>query len=158
MDLAAKKAVLRLFPYGLYVVSVRHGEETNAFTANWLSQAAFEPPMIMVAVENDGKSLGLLRASGAFIVNVLASGQRELAGQLGRAYARNPRKLDGLDQHPGANGCPILDNALGYLECRITGELPAGDHTIVAGEIVEAGLLREGEVLTLRETGFRYSG
>ena len=47
---------------------------------------------------------------------------------------------------------------VGYLECRVAGELPAGDHTVFVGEIVEAGALREGEALTMRETGFRYSG
>lgn len=158
MDAAAKKTVLRLFPYGLYAVTVAHGDERNGFTANWLSQAAFEPPMVMVAVENDGKSIELLRQSGVFTVNVFASGQRELAGLLGRSFARNPGKIAQVASHPGANGCPILDDALGFLECRVAGELPAGDHTIFAGEITEAGVLREGATLTMRETGFRYSG
>jgi flavin reductase (DIM6/NTAB) family NADH-FMN oxidoreductase RutF len=158
MDAAAKKTVLRLFPYGLYAVTVAHGDERNGFTANWLTQASFEPPMVMVAVENDGKSIGLIRASGVFTINVYASGQRELAGQLGRSFARNPQKIEQVAHHPGANGCPILEDALGYLECRVAGELPAGDHTVFVGEIVEAGVLREGEALTMRETGFRYSG
>ncbi|MDP9373730.1 MAG: flavin reductase family protein, partial [Chloroflexota bacterium] len=142
MDAAAKKTILRLFPYGLYAVTVAHGDERNAFTANWLSQAAFEPPMVMVAVENDGKSIELIRASGVFTVNVFAAGQRELAGQLGRSFARNPNKLDGVAHHLGANGCPILDAGLGFLECRVTGEMPAGDHTVFVGEITEAGVLR----------------
>ncbi|HET8628739.1 MAG TPA: flavin reductase family protein [Thermomicrobiales bacterium] len=158
MDAAAKKAVLRLFPYGLYAVTVAHGDERNGFTANWLAQASFEPPMVMVAVENDGKSIGLLRAAGVFTVNVYATGQRELAGHLGRSFARNPRKIDEVGTRTGANGCPILDDALGYLECRVTDEVPAGDHTVFVGEITEAGLLREGEALTMRETGFKYSG
>lgn len=158
MDAAAKKTVLRLFTYGLHAVTVAHGGERNGFTANWLSQAAFEPPMVMLAVENDGKSIELLRKSGAFTVNVFASGQRELAGHLGRASARNPRKIAEVAHHPGPNGCPILDDALGWLACRVAGELPAGDHTIFAGEITDAGVLREGEPLTMRETGFRHSG
>ena len=158
MDTAAKKAVLRLFPYGLYAVTVRDGAEVNAFTANWLTQVAFEPPMIAVAVENDGHSIGLLRRSGVFAVSVFASGQRDLAGQLGRSFARNPRKLDGVAHRPAANGCPVLADALGWLECRVTGELPAGDHTVFVAAITEAGILREGAALTMAETGFRYSG
>jgi flavin reductase (DIM6/NTAB) family NADH-FMN oxidoreductase RutF len=35
MDQIARKVVLRLFTYGLYVVTCRHGEQRNAFTANW---------------------------------------------------------------------------------------------------------------------------
>ncbi len=158
MDATAKKTMLRRIPYGLYAVGVAHEGEVNAFTANWLSQAAFEPPAVMVAVENDGKSIAMIRASGVFTLSLFATGQRELAGQLGRSFARNSRKLEGIAHHPGANGCPILDEALGFLQCRVTGELIAGDHTVFVGEITEAGTLREGETLTMAETGFRYSG
>jgi flavin reductase (DIM6/NTAB) family NADH-FMN oxidoreductase RutF len=158
MDAAAKKNLIRRFPFGMFAVTVAEGEQVNAFTANWLTQAAFEPAMLMVAVENDGQSIGMIRRSGVFTVNLFASGQRELAGQLGRSFARNPRKLDGVAYHPGANGCPILDDTLGWLECRVTGETPAGDHTVFVAEITEAGVLRDGDALTMAETGFRYSG
>lgn len=158
MDQAAKKTVLRLIPYGLYAVTVASGGDQNGFTANWLAQASFEPPMIMLAVENDGHSITLIEESGLFTVNVFAAGQRELAGHLGRSHARNPRKLAEVRSRPGANGCAILDDALGYLECKVTGSIPAGDHTVLVAEVTEAGVLREGEALTMRETGFRYSG
>ncbi len=52
MDEAAKKAILRHFPYGLYVVTVAHDGDQHGMTANWLTQASFEPPMIVVAIEN----------------------------------------------------------------------------------------------------------
>ncbi|HEU5326958.1 MAG TPA: flavin reductase family protein, partial [Thermomicrobiales bacterium] len=100
----------------------------------------------------------IIRRTGVFTVNVYATGQRELAGQLGRAHKRNPHKLDDVAHHLGANGCAILDDTLGWLECRVTGELPAGDHTVFVAEITEAGVLRDGEALTMSETGFRYSG
>lgn len=158
MDQAAKKSVLRLIPYGLYAVTVSRGTDRNGFTANWLAQASFEPPMVMVAVENEGHSLALIAESGVFTVNLFATGQRELAGHLGRSYARNPNKLAEVASRPGENGCAILEDALGYLECRITGSVPAGDHTVFVAEVTQAGLLREGEALTMRETGFRYSG
>lgn len=158
MDAAAKKNLLRRLPFGMFVVTVAEGAQANAFTANWLTQVAFEPPMLMVSVENDGQSIGMIRRGGVFTVNLLASGQRELAGQLGRSFARNPRKLDGIAHHPGANGCPILDDTLGWLECRVAGEVAAGDHTVFVAEITEAGILREGDLLTMAEAGFRYSG
>lgn len=45
MDQAAKKTVLRHFPYGLYALTVAHEGEEHGMTANWLTQAAFEPPI-----------------------------------------------------------------------------------------------------------------
>jgi len=40
----------------------------------------------------------------------------------------------------------------------VTGELPVGDHTLFVAEITDAGILRDGGVLTMAEAGFRYSG
>ena len=158
MDADAKKAVLRKFNYVLHAVTVPSADGGHGFTANWVAQAAFEPPMVSITVEATSKALALVRAAGVFAVNVYATGQRELAGQLGRRSATNPDKFRGVPTEPGVTGCPLLLDALGYLECRVTGELPAGDHVLFLGEIVAAGLRRDVPPLTMAETGFRYYG
>lgn len=158
MDEQAKRAVLRMFNYILTAVTVPGPDGGHGFTANWIAQAAFEPPMVSITVENDSKAIGLLRQARVFAVNIFASGQRELAGQLGRRSKTNPDKFRGVATEPGVTGCPLLLDALGYVECRVTGELPAGDHTLFLGEIVEAGVRRAGAPLTMAETGFRYFG
>jgi flavin reductase (DIM6/NTAB) family NADH-FMN oxidoreductase RutF len=159
MDAAAKKTVLRLFPYGLYVVTVAHEGEEHGMTANWVTQAAFEPPMVVVAVENTSKTIEMIRDAHHFGVSVLGDGQRELAGKLGRSSEKAPQKLKGTRTKPGpVAGTPVLADALGWVECRVVTALPAGDHTLVLGEVVAAGVEREGKVLTLQEAGFSYSG
>src|SRR5947209_15333514 len=78
MDLALKKQVLRTFTYGLYAVSCADEGEVNIFTANWLTQVSFDPPMLAVSVENASKSLPMILRSRKFTVNVLgfAAGER----------------------------------------------------------------------------------
>jgi flavin reductase (DIM6/NTAB) family NADH-FMN oxidoreductase RutF len=44
------------------------------------------------------------------------------------------------------------------VECRVVATLPAGDHTVVLGEVLAAGVEHDGKALTLQETGFSYSG
>ena len=159
MDEAAKKAVLRHFPYGLYVVTVAHGGENHGMTANWLTQAAFEPPMAVVAIENTSKTIAMIRDSHHFAINLLLSSQRELAGRLGKSSEQSPQKLKGIKTTPApVSGTPVLVDALGWVECRVVATLPAGDHTLVLGEIVGAGVEHEGEPLTLQDAGFKYSG
>ncbi len=158
MDEAVKKQVLRLFTYGLYAVSVADGGEVNAFTANWLSQASFDPPMLMVSVENDSKSLSMIQRSQHFVVNVYESGQRDLAGALGKTAFKVPDKLKGLAYDLSETGCPLLHDALGWVECRVTGSVPAGDSTVFVAEVINVGLRREGEALTMKEAGFRHAG
>jgi len=160
MDQAAKKNVLRQFPYGLYAVTVASGGEEHAMTANWVTQAAFEPPMVAVAVENTSKTIALMRDSHHFAISVLQQGQRDLAGKLGRSSEQSPQKLKGIKTKPGPiSGVPVLADSLGWVECRVVATLPSGDHTLVLGEVVAAGVEHEdGVALTLQEAGFRYSG
>ena len=159
MDDAAKKTVLRHFPYGLYVVTVAHDGEEHGMTANWLTQTAFDPPMVVVAIENTSKTIGMIRDARHFAINLLLKGQRDLAGKLGRSSEQTPQKLKGIKTKPApVAGAPVLVDSLGWVECRVVATLPAGDHTLVLGEVVAAGVEHDGEALTLEEAGFKYSG
>jgi len=185
MDLAAKKAVLRLCTYGLYVVTCEHRGKRDAFTANWLTQVSFEPPMLALSVERDAASLPLIRGSGMFAVCVLEREQRALAATLGRSLHRSPAKLEGIrwlepKQSASAMGesppvldstgesvpdlshaedhVPVLADCLGYLRCQVATETPAGDSVLLMATVFDAHLLREGQPLTMQEAGFRHSG
>ena len=160
MDPQAKKTVLRHVTYGLYAVTAQHGGERGVFTANWLSQASFEPPLVMLSVENDSSTLPLIRGSGLFAVCPLAAGQRELAGALGRPKARVGDKYAAykLAVVETESAIPALAEALGYVVCRVQAEVPAGDSVVFVAEAVEARVLNDGEPLTMREAGFRHAG
>ena len=160
MDQQAKKTVLRQFTYGLYAVTAAHEGERGVFTANWLSQASFEPPVVMLSVELDSSTLPLIRGSGLFAICPLAADQKELAGALGRPKKRVGDKFVALDLQTieTESGCPALADGLGYVVCRVLSEMPAGDSVLFLGEVVEARVLGEGEPLTMRAAGFRHAG
>jgi len=160
MDQQAKKTVLRQFNYGLYAVAAAHDGDRGIFTANWLSQVSFDPPLVMVSVELDSSTLPLIRAGGRFVVSPLAAGQTELAGNLGRPKRRAGDKFATLNLEvvETDTGDPALAGALGYVVCRLISETPAGDSVVLIGEVIEARVLGEGEPLTMRAAGFRHAG
>lgn len=160
MNAEGKESLLKLIPYGMYAIGVRSGDERNAFTANWLMQCSFEPALVALAVENDGRSISMMRASGVFAVSLYSAAQRKQAGRLARPAARAPEKLQEMQYRDGtATGAPVLTGTIGYLECRIIAEQPSGDHTLFVGEVVEAEVLEEGgEPLEIHEAGYSYSG
>jgi flavin reductase (DIM6/NTAB) family NADH-FMN oxidoreductase RutF len=158
MDDAAKKEALRLFTYGLYAITTGDDAGSNAFTANWVSQVSFDPPLVVVSVENDSTSLPIIRRSGHFAVNVFTAEQRELAGRLGKPYARHPEKLDALELGRGEQGCPVWLGGAAWVECQVQAELPAGDSTLVLGRVVGARVLRREEPLTMLAAGFKHAG
>ena len=79
LDLAAKKVLLRKIPHGLFICGVREGEEVNGFTASWVTQGSFEPPLVVVSVKADGSSHGIIERTKRFSLNVLRSDQKDLA-------------------------------------------------------------------------------
>ncbi|MBA2287345.1 MAG: flavin reductase [Ktedonobacteraceae bacterium] len=158
MDPNIKKQVLRTFTYGLYAVSCANEDEVNIFTANWLSQVSFEPPLLVVSVENTSMSLPMMLRSRLFTVNTLRAGDRQLAADLGKSALKVPDKLANIAYTLGANGCPILRDALAWVACEVRHTVAAGDSTLVVGEVVDAGMLSEGQPLTMAEAGFRHAG
>jgi flavin reductase (DIM6/NTAB) family NADH-FMN oxidoreductase RutF len=158
LDQHLKKQVLRTFTYGLYAVSCANEGEVNIFTANWLTQVSFDPPLLALSVENISKSLPMILRSRKCTVNVLRSGDRELAGKLGKSALQHPDKLVNISFHPGLNGCPILDDALAWVACDVRNIVEAGDSTVIIAEVIDVGLLAEGLPLTMAEAGFRHAG
>ena len=154
MNAAAKQTILRQFTYGLYALSVRREGDEHGITANWVSQASFDPPIVVVAVESTSKMIEMIRDAHHFAISVFHEGQRDLADKLGRGggSAGASPKLKGIKTKPGPiSGAPVLAEALGWVECRVVATLPSGDHTLVLGEVVEASVEREGK-------GLKYSG
>ena len=158
MDPNLKKQVLRTFTYGLYAVSCANEGEVNIFTANWLTQVSFDPPMVAVSVENISKSLPMILRSRKYTINVLRSGDRELAGKLGKSALQHPDKLVNNTFHLGLNGCPILDDALAWVACEVRNTVEAGDSTLIIAEVIDVGMLGKGQPLTMAESGFRHAG
>jgi flavin reductase (DIM6/NTAB) family NADH-FMN oxidoreductase RutF len=159
MDLALKKQALRLFTYGLYVVTCVQGDDINAFTANWLTQVSFEPPLLAVSIENDAKSLPMIQKSGKFAINVLhrGEGQREFAGALGRSALKHPDKMHDVAYELHEEYI-VLQDGLGWVGCEVRQSVPTGDSTLVIAEVVAAGIVAEGQPLTMNEAGFRHAG
>lgn len=158
MDPHTRKIAMRMFTYGLYVVTSRSEADRGAFLCNWLTQCSFEPPLIVVAVEYDAHSLQVMQRSERFVVNVLETGQRELAGWFGRHSAKVGDKLANRELSATPSGQPVLPEALSWVECEVRSQLTTGDHVLLVGEVVDAGLMREGTPLQLKETGFKYAG
>lgn len=157
-DRRARRAALRLLTYGLYAVTVRHEGDRGVFTANWLTQVSFDPPLLALSVENDSRSIGIIRASGGFTVNVLPQGAVEVAGALGRRSANAGDKLATVEWDEGASGRPVLRIALAVIDCTVESSLPAGDSTLFVARVDGAALLREGEPLRMSDTPYRHAG
>jgi flavin reductase (DIM6/NTAB) family NADH-FMN oxidoreductase RutF len=57
-------------------------------------------------------------------------------------------------------GVPILQQAVAWVECRVTEEVACGDHTLFIGEVADCGFVpaEDTPVLRMEDTRMNYGG
>ena len=155
----AKKTMLRKIPHGLYVCGAKDGDNVNGFTASWVMQSSFTPPMVITCIKADSTSHAMVKASQVFSLSILEAGQKEIAQNFFKPIRRTGNKFEDIEFYEGdETGCPIIKDSLGYVECKVVGAVEEGDHTVFVGEVIGAGEHREGKPLLLEDTGWNYGG
>ena len=140
-DPDTRKSVLRMIPYGLFILTTQDKSgQIAAAAVNWVTQTSFKPPLVSVAVRQDSFAHQAIQESGVFALNALGKDQSATAFAFFKPTVREGMTLSGEAFHFGETGSPIFESAVGYVECRLAGSLAVGDHTIFAGEVVTAGL------------------
>lgn len=160
MDNDAKKTVLRMIPYGLYVLTVAEGKDKiAAATVNWVTQTAFAPPLVVVGVKTDSGAYPIVKSTKTFALNMLGKDQKGLAFTFFKPANLSDGKISGQAYRPGTTGAPILVDAPAAVECRVTSIVEQGDHHIVVGEVVEAHLQKvpagrpDAAILEMKDLG-----
>jgi flavin reductase (DIM6/NTAB) family NADH-FMN oxidoreductase RutF len=146
MDADAKKTTLRMIPYGIYILTADDGKgSVGAATVNWVTQGSFNPPLVVVAVKADSGAHTVVKGTGKFTLNMLGKDHKGLAFTFFKPAKVEDGKLSGQAFHAGANGAPILDAALGAVECEVRNIIELGDHHIVVAEVTDAHLMKAPE-------------
>lgn len=129
---------------GLYIVTSSYRGTLAGCTCVWVTRASFAPPLLSVCLAPTRHTLGIIEQGKRFCVNVLGSEDAELARKFGFTTGAKDKKFTDIEYHRSANGSPILDAALSYLDCKLVSIAPVGDHRLVIGELVEAAVQHEG--------------
>ena len=141
------KALMREVPQPVCVVTVDVKGQQAGLTVVSLVSLSLEPPLVGVAVRRQAALHELVREAGAFAVSILAAGQEGLAQHFARGVP--PLVLwQGIAMRDGELGAPLLEGALGWIECRLASEHPTGDHTFFVGDVVSAARGPGQEALT----------
>jgi flavin reductase (DIM6/NTAB) family NADH-FMN oxidoreductase RutF len=144
---------------GLYIVTLKDGEEEAGFLASWVQQAGFEPPCITIAFNKERtKHFSLLVGSGKLVLNIMAKENGKTMSAFFKPPAEGKSIFDDLDTHTDKTGIPILKDSIGYLECEYRSEMQSGDHIIILCEVIN-GKLTNSEfepAVHTRPDGFKY--
>src|SRR5438874_9913134 len=119
---------MRRVPAGVAVLTVDANGERLGLTVSSFVPLSLEPPLVGVSIAREAAMHELLREAGGFAISLLAADQEAVAQHFARGVPPIAH-WHGIAHREGARGAPLLEGALGWLECSVSSEVAAGDHT-----------------------------
>ncbi|NJK28847.1 MAG: flavin oxidoreductase [Acaryochloridaceae cyanobacterium CSU_3_4] len=155
---ATEQAVGRIVG-SLCILTAKQGDVMSGMLASWVSQATFNPPGFTVAVAKDRAVESLLYSKSPFVLNILGEDtyQRPMKHFL-KPFGPGEDRFAGLETETATNDCPILKDAISYLECEVENRMECGDHWVVYAVIKNGKVLRSNVKTAVhhRKAGTRY--
>ena len=91
------------------------------------------------------------------MLNILAEEKKNLQRYFLKPFAPGEDRFTGVETKEANNGCPILTDALAYLECIVANRMECGDHWLVYAVVENGQLLNDGvTAVHFRKTGIHY--
>lgn len=152
------REALKRLTYGVYVITTRHRDEVNGFTASWVSQVSLKPPLVMACVGKSHVSCPMIEEGGVFVVNILGKEQKEFSRLFSVPLKGTEQERVGVPYRLGKVGAPILEEAAAYFECMVLNSIETGDHMLFVAEVVDGGVGRDATTLTTDDISEYYGG
>jgi flavin reductase (DIM6/NTAB) family NADH-FMN oxidoreductase RutF len=127
------KKTLGQWASGVTVITTLREGTPHGMTASSFSSLSFEPPLVLVSVDQRARLHELLPETGRYGVSILAKGQDPLSTH----FAGRPSESLQIPWIE-AEGLPFLDGAVAHLACDVFEAIPGGDHIIYVGRITHA--------------------
>jgi flavin reductase (DIM6/NTAB) family NADH-FMN oxidoreductase RutF len=150
-------AALGRVPSGLFVLTLRNGDDETGMLASWVQQCSFDPPQVSVAVNKQRDVLEWLTDCATFALNVIPEGGKALVSHFGKGFERGEPAFKGLEVSRERETPPVLLASHAYLVCRVVNRVDAGDHILVIAHVTAGAVLHEGKpTVHVRKNGLRY--
>lgn len=129
-----------------FLTSVDRKGKPNVMTCAWATPVSEEPPMVVVCVSREAHSAKLIRSTREYVINIPT---KDLLRQLwicGGISGRDADKFSeaGLTARPAAAvKPPRVRGCVGFIECRVSRTVRAGECHAFFGDVVAAAAEEE---------------
>lgn len=128
------RAAMRNVASPVAVVTTYVGDQPHGSTVSAFMSLSMEPPMLLVCLDNRSALLALLSAGSPLGVNILASGQSDVA----TLFATRDVDRFGALSWSLRDGSPALVDTHAWVATRVGSLMPGGDHTLVLADVIGA--------------------
>ena len=136
LDPKLKRAIGQMAK-GVQVVGASHAGVTRAYCSHWVSQVAFDAPIVMASTSPKHDTHPLIVASGLFSVSILAGDQVDV----GQYFSYPGRKFHYIAKEylDDVDGLPIVRDCIAWLRCEVFERKPMEDHDLFFGRVTDYG-------------------
>jgi flavin reductase (DIM6/NTAB) family NADH-FMN oxidoreductase RutF len=153
MDVTAASTLIAWLDRELWLVTAQAGSRRGGLIATFVNPASIvtDMPRMLVGLAQQHHTWELVEASGAFALHLLGEQHLEWIWRFGLQSGRDIDKFAGLAVTVATTGSPILDEAIGWLDCRIESRMHAGDRSIYLAEVVQGKVTNFAPPLTQKQ-------
>lgn len=131
------RRALSCFATGVTVVTTRHQDADWGMTCNSFSSVSLEPRLVLWSIRKAAASHAAFTQGPGYTVSVLSAHQAALARQF--STGDMAQRFAGVPLHRAPSGRAAVDAASAWFDCRLVNVMPAGDHDILLGEVLDFG-------------------
>jgi flavin reductase (DIM6/NTAB) family NADH-FMN oxidoreductase RutF len=138
---------MRKWASGVAVVSGLHNATVSGMTVSAFISATIDPPMVLVCLNSSASVTKLVRKSRVLAISILADDQLEISNR----FSGQVPGLEGADRLRGlrtltlATGCPVLADAMAWLDCKVERLWTLSTHVVAQCRVVATGQNAEGK-------------
>ncbi len=137
--------ITRKITQGMYVLTTKEG----GCIVDAVSQVSSgEQPLIAVAVMKSNYTNELLKKNNKFAISILGKDVNpEIIKIFGFNTGRNINKFENVETTK-VEGIDVINDAIGYMVCKIVDSIDNDTHTLFIGKIIEADAFEEKEPMS----------
>lgn len=109
-------------------VSVVTADGPSGCTVNAITSVSLDPLLLIVCFDVRSNTLGVVRETGRFCINVLSAEQHRIAARFASKDEMAAKFAD-VGYRIG-DGLPVLTGTIASIHCEVVDHMPAGDHVV----------------------------
>lgn len=158
VELAPNPDLLRqtfsCFPSGVAAIGAVVNDRKEVLIASSFTVGiSLEPPLVLFSVQNSSTTWPVLRQAPRLGISILSTEHDQTCKQL--ASKDKEARFQDVSVDIGERGSLFVHGSPVWLECKVTQEVPAGDHHVVLMEVTSLGFDGSIDPLVFHGSTFR---
>ncbi|MEX2352126.1 MAG: flavin reductase family protein [Balneolaceae bacterium] len=147
-------AIMRRMPYPVTIITAASGKNSRGITIGSFTSLSISPPLISFNVERSSQMHSFLLEADYFIVHIPEVGQEDLCTRFALSDLTGTEQFHEVNFELNRHGVPVIRGVIAALHCRKYKQMEVGDHSIFAGEVLEAETYKDNAPILYLDGGY----